>query len=66
MPNLVLAGPVNLHQLVERDVLNEHAKHQFLVGPLLAPRDDVSCLEELDGFHGSDKLYAHSLSRGRK
>ena len=52
MPNLVLAGPVNLHQLVERDVLDEHDKHQFLVEPLLVSRDGVFCLEELDRFHG--------------
>ena len=51
MPNLVLAGPLNVRQLVDRNVLDEHHKHQFLVEPLLVSRDGVSCLEELDGFH---------------
>src|SRR5208337_905139 len=55
MPNLVLAGPVNLHQLVEPDVLDEHDKHQFLTDPLTVSRDGVSCLEESDGFHGSQR-----------
>ncbi|MGA8156023.1 MAG: hypothetical protein WB822_07370 [Rhodoplanes sp.] len=56
MPNLVLAGPVNLDQLVIGDVLDKHGERQILLDALPVPRDSVCRLEELDEFHGSAKL----------
>jgi hypothetical protein len=58
MPNPVLTGPVNFHQLVVRHVFDEHDKHQVLLELVFVSRYGVCCLEELDDLHGSEKVKA--------
>ena len=51
-PDAILAGPVNLHQLVVGDVLHDYEEDQFLLEAVLGSRDRISHVEQLDRFHG--------------
>jgi len=44
-----------------RPVCNEHDKRQFLLELVFMSRYCIYSLEELDGFHGSERIKANSF-----